>query len=211
MKSNRTATAAALALLLVILAVSTILPAAAAPQPAPLMSNPGATGLVSCWPMNETSGTRADLYGGNNLTDNNTVGNATGKVGNAADFELDNSEYLSGSNISLTSFTIGGWFYVESINIGFQNLFVKWDPTNNNRIFQLSISNNKFYIATSSNGTSTIQTFAEDTISANTWYYVVATFSQNGKQSIRVNNASVVENDITTLHDANVGIVLGVS
>ena len=52
---------------------------------------------VSCWDFEETSGTRLDANrtNSNDLTDNNTVGSATGIIGNAADFEAGASEYLS--------------------------------------------------------------------------------------------------------------------
>ena len=53
------------------------------------------TGLLAFWKMAETSGTRYDETANNeDLTDNNTVSYATGKVGNAADFEASNNEYL---------------------------------------------------------------------------------------------------------------------
>ena len=69
-------------------------------------------GLVAVYKLDETSGDRSSSYGSaNTLTDNNTVASSgTSKWGNAADFELDNSEYLSiadntdfsGSDVDLT-------------------------------------------------------------------------------------------------------------
>jgi hypothetical protein len=56
---------------------------------------PGANGLYFWWKMDETSGTRTDSHGTNPLADNNTVGSTTGKQGNAAQFVVANSEYLS--------------------------------------------------------------------------------------------------------------------
>ncbi len=50
---------------------------------------------VAHWPLDETSGTRADSVGSNDLTDNNTVLSATGMFGNAADFEATSNEWLS--------------------------------------------------------------------------------------------------------------------
>jgi uncharacterized protein YjeT (DUF2065 family) len=48
------------------------------------------------WHLHEASGTRADSSGNSNtLQDNATVGQVNGKVYKAADFEDDNSEYLS--------------------------------------------------------------------------------------------------------------------
>lgn len=56
------------------------------------------TAVVACYDMEETAGVRYDATGnGNTLTDNNTVGYASGLVGNAASFVAANSEYLSRS------------------------------------------------------------------------------------------------------------------
>ena len=76
--------------------------------------------LVSCWTMDEASGTRNDsAANANHLTDNNTVASAAGKIGNAADFELSNAEFLSiASNASLVmgniDFTLVAWVNPES-------------------------------------------------------------------------------------------------
>lgn len=64
------------------------------------------TSLVSYWELEEASGTRADSHGSNTLADNNTVGQTTGKIGNAADFELDTSEYLNITDGSQTGLDI---------------------------------------------------------------------------------------------------------
>ena len=61
----------------------------------PSGTNPGTTNLVNDWSMDETSGTRADSHGSADLTDNNTVGYATGVISNAASFTAANSESLS--------------------------------------------------------------------------------------------------------------------
>lgn len=71
--------------------------------------------LVSWWSLDEASGTRVDSHGSNDLTDNNTVGQAAGKVGSAASFVAANSEYLSrADNASLSmgagvEMTVAAW------------------------------------------------------------------------------------------------------
>lgn len=68
-----------------------------------MTTNPITTNLETWWELNEESGDRSDSHGSNTLTDNNTVLFATGKQGNAADFELGNSEFLSiADNTSLS-------------------------------------------------------------------------------------------------------------
>jgi hypothetical protein len=69
--------------------------------------------LQGWWNFEETSGTRYDETANNNdLTDNNTVGYGTGKIGNAADFENtssgDNDETLSIVRASQTGLVITG-------------------------------------------------------------------------------------------------------
>lgn len=77
-------------------------------------------GLISFWEFEEAGGaTREDAHGVNDLTDNNTVQTATGVVGFCADFEFNNSEFLSRvDNADLSfgdeDFTICAWVWFES-------------------------------------------------------------------------------------------------
>lgn len=89
------------------------------------------TNLEGAWLLNETSGTRYDQsVNSNDLTDNNTALYGTGQFGNAADFERDNSEYLSITDATQTGLDITGdwtfvtWFKAESTGIS-QGLFEK--------------------------------------------------------------------------------------
>lgn len=79
-------------------------------------------GLVSYWPLNETSGTREDVHGANDLTDNNTVLYGAGILNNAADHELDNSEYLektsgysSGLAPASSDYSVSLWIKPETV------------------------------------------------------------------------------------------------
>ena len=51
--------------------------------------------LIACWELNEPSGTRTDIHGANNLTDNNTVttnpGTILNAIGSARDFSSFNN------------------------------------------------------------------------------------------------------------------------
>ena len=51
--------------------------------------------LVAWWTLDETSGTRFDCVGSNDLADNNTVTSDPGKVNVAAEFTLATEEFLS--------------------------------------------------------------------------------------------------------------------
>lgn len=64
--------------------------------------------LVSWWELEEASGTRVDAHGSNDLTDNNTVTQTTGKVGNAGQFTYANDEYLTITDAAQTGLNITG-------------------------------------------------------------------------------------------------------
>jgi len=88
--------------------------------------------FVSFWELEEASGTRVDavVATGNDLTDNNTVGQAVGKVGFAADFENDNSEYLShANNTSLQTgdidYSFNFWVNAESFPGQYCSLIIR--------------------------------------------------------------------------------------
>ncbi len=64
--------------------------------------NPGTTSLIGYWPLEEASGTRVDSHTNSlDLTDNNTVTQTTGIVGNCAVCARANTEYLSRATESL--------------------------------------------------------------------------------------------------------------
>jgi hypothetical protein len=146
-------------------------------------------GLVSFWSLNETSGTRYDMHGGNHLTDNNTVTYADGKVldrgqdvigaGNAAQFTAANSEHLTNASADFrfgdTDFSYATWLYLDAaasypkiLDIGAPsgNYGIYLDTDNATRKPRIVISNN----GVSSNG------FTHSTaLSLSTWHFVVFT------------------------------------
>lgn len=89
--------------------------------------------LVSYWKLDETSGTRSDSHGSNNLSDNNTVTYGTGKINNAASFTATNSEYLNIADASQTGldftsdFSVSAWIYLASdFSANGGAVFYKW-------------------------------------------------------------------------------------
>jgi len=86
-----------------------------------MATNPGTTGLVSWWGLNETAPSNAlDSHGTNELVETSgTIGSTAGLVGGCRDFELGDSEYFSiPSNASLVfadePLTVGAWVNLES-------------------------------------------------------------------------------------------------
>lgn len=96
------------------------------------------TGLKAHYSMEEASGTRVDDVGSYDLTDVNTVAQATGRVGFGADFENANSEYLynssTGEDLNPTGsnpFTVAGWFKAESLPGGSSAIIIAVKTTDN--------------------------------------------------------------------------------
>lgn len=161
------------------------------------------TDLVSLWELSEASGTRSDSEGSNDLTDGNTVGQATGKVGNCADFETSNSErlYINDADQSGLSFTgdfsFTGWFNRESDLGSNEIVFSKWSNWTQDALSEYYLgvgSDDKLTIYVSNNGTSysgaTASTFGA--LSTGTWYFFFAYYDHSESEiGISVNNGTV--------------------
>lgn len=155
--------------------------------------------LVSYWALDEASGNRADSHGSNTLTDNNTVGSATGKINTAADVERSASEYLScASNSELQTgdidFTLAAWVNLESS----QDMIIIGKDTDspaNSRDYTLDyaeispgVFRFRFYINGGAGGAIAVSSLA---LSTSTWYYVLGWHDAAGNTvNVQVNNGS---------------------
>lgn len=145
------------------------------------------SGIVSYWKLDESSGNAIDSKGSNTLTDNNTVGSATGIVGNARDFESSNSEYFSISHASQTGLdiasdmTLSGWINLES-NTGLSQLIMAKDSVTDGYGMVVS-SALKGYAFIGSNGA-----LGSTTLPTSAWVYITATYD-NSFNRIYINSA----------------------
>ena len=155
----------------------------------PKYSNlPKKSNIQGFWRLEETSGTRYDLSTNkNNLTDNNTVGYAIGKIGNAADFEASNLEYLSITDAAQTGLDITGeitiscWIKPESIGSTYV-IIGKWKPEGNfsyqlNQRYMGEIQN-QIMFQLSPNGSAATTAYSSSKVSAGNWYHIAATLNQ---------------------------------
>lgn len=116
---------------------------------------------VSFWKLGEAAGaTRLDSIGDNDLTDHNTVGTATGKIGNGADFTAASSHRLGiGSNSDLSmgdvAFGFFGWFKPD-INGTSQMIFSKRTGASSIEYYLNRFSDNKLYFGVSPDGTTNV-------------------------------------------------------
>lgn len=182
-------------------------------------------GLVSWWDMDEASGTRSDAHASNDLTDNNTVGSANGKLALAADFEASNSESLSitdaaqsGMDFS-TAFSIAGWYNFESLpsgSFGAMDLLAKWLSTGNQRSYIWSYRNDSstpgFSFFVSSNGSANEVRRLNHTLSGtSTWIHIALTWS-SGIATVYVNGVRVgtlSSGSITSIYNSTASVELG--
>jgi hypothetical protein len=134
--------------------------------------------LVAYWKLDEGSGTRVDSHGSNNLTDNGSVGSATGKIGNAASF--DGANLLEATSSSFADVGAG-----DNLSI---SLWVHIDPSNSlafvlNKRGTSGQGYDLLYVGSSGelrwrldDGTTTFQ--VTHTVSTNTWYHVVVSIDR---------------------------------
>ena len=132
--------------------------------------------------MDETSGSRADSKGSNNLTDNNTVTYAPGRLANAGQFASANNKYLSSvDNSDLSTgdidFTLAAWVNLDTTDY---NPIVTKATSGTNREYRLTyniLSNSRFtFEINNSSGTQVGIVHANNfgAPSTGNWYYVLA-------------------------------------
>lgn len=164
-------------------------------------------GLISYWKLDEASGTRYDIVGSNDVSDNGDPftdpGSNAGKMGQAADFD-GASDWLRNNTTAPTSlqfndqsFTISAWVYFDS----FEGLYTPIVYKNNNEFFDVKfeyglnyvVSVDTFSFFVSPDGTSgniayvTADAFGNPSI--DTWYHVVGWYDyENDLLGIAVNN-----------------------
>lgn len=187
--------------LIVLLVSGLMFQAAATPnayaRPRALLSD----SLVAYWSMDETSGSRADVVGSNDLSDNNTVGSTSGKISNAAALVSANSEWLSlpdNADMSLAneSISFAGWLYPQNVS-GFQVVFSRdnCDSPCNARDYLVYISSNKINAFVFNGSTSQICGVSQS-ITQNAWQFYVFTFdSATDACSSSINDGTVSTNN----------------
>jgi len=152
--------------------------------------------LISWWSLDETSGNRADSHGSNTLTDINTVLYDTGKVGNAAKFEVANSEYLSHvDNPALSAgdidITWGCWVNIESFATS-RAIISKLYGTNSEYVLYYHTNNDELALTIFSTTNGTVYATTLGSPSTATWYFVLGWHDHTANTiNIQINNGTV--------------------
>jgi hypothetical protein len=138
-------------------------------------TSPLLTDLAAYWKLDETSGTRFDSAGTNNLSDTGGVGSTIGKQGNAADF--DGTNYLSTAldGTTLTAVSIALWFKADDILTATPEGVLSWARTGN------PVDNLPFILIQTNSGAIRIYVdngyrVTSGALANNTWYHVVCTY-----------------------------------
>lgn len=159
--------------------------------------------LISYWKLDEASGDAVDAHGSNTLTDNNTVGSATGKINNGRQFDKASSRYFSkADNTDLSTgdidFTISAWVKPASIPTVGNYLCIVGKDKASNREFNLELngdSSGKFNFFGGNLNQATWGTAP----STGTWYHVIVWHSMTDNQ------VGIVVNDGTPVTTATTG------
>jgi len=173
--------------------------------------------LIAHWPLDEESGVRYDVVGNNDLTDNNTVGyDASGILGNSAEFIRANSEYLSindgDTNVKFTdaNWSLNYWFRMTNVTL-VQGLVTKFIYSSGYKGFGCNKSGAGQYIDCSFGLSGDIDYSASSfALSANTWY--MATYVWNSDTLKIYQDGSLVntyDGANTTLTGSTASLVLG--
>jgi hypothetical protein len=157
-------------------------------------------GLVDFWPLSESSGTRAGIINGNNMTNSGAVSGGAGTCGSLASAFSGTAQYLYASSASWNqvgteNFTFMAWAYFTAFN--YNPIIGKWGIDVNKREYSLFYDNgtNRMAFGISTDGTAggfkqaTATNFGA--ISLSTWYCFFGWNDiGNGYNAIQVNNTT---------------------
>lgn len=130
----------------------------------------------------------------------------SGQIGNAADFERDNSQYLYLSDktkltLENTDFTIAFWWKPETTNVEQGLVWKAVQGGDGYWVKQASDGRIDFTIAFNGSGT---DSYSTSILTTGTWYHIVATFDTSTKEmKIYVNGTSETINTAGDIIDSN--------
>src|SRR3990167_3553209 len=152
--------------------------------------------LTAYWKLEEASGSRADSFGANTLTDNNTVTQAVGKIGNAAQFTAANSENLSiTDNTALStgdiSFSFATWVYLDSENADRPIVYKGGAGFSYEYALKYQNSSDRFFLQVSDGSANEALVTANNfgVVTTGTWYWIFCYHNATTNEvGISVNN-----------------------
>jgi hypothetical protein len=139
--------------------------------------------LVSVWCENADPVT--DLHGSNDLTNNNSVSTATGKVGTAGDFEKGSSQYLSITDAAQTGLDITGdmslnmWAQFEDLGADGTafRLVTKWQSDRSYNLYWYNTTTDILVLELTDSSATESTSSVSWTPSTATWYMITMTYT----------------------------------
>ncbi len=160
--------------------------------------------LDALWKLEQSTGTRFDIAGSNNLTDVNTVTSSPGVVGSGASFTRANSEYLEAIDNTVLDFgdedfAIAGWFTLNDKALPAQSIFSKWNGFGNQRQYLMQfvfggIDRFRFLVNSTGAGAGTVIVPADNfgSPSADTFYFIACWHDSVANTiNIQINNGTI--------------------
>lgn len=192
-------------------------------------TDPGTANLLAYWPMQEYSDgsaqvDRVDFSGnGYDLTDTVTTPSAVGKVGNCADFEATNSEYLSRNHVigHDTDFSISVWVKMEAVPSDDVQIYAEGLVGSQNNIWLFrddvgsgtgSGRDNTVAFACWGTGNNIVKvTCADGAFNDTNWHHLVVTCELNNELRVYIDGAEDANSPVSfpyaTLDDSTASVV----
>jgi hypothetical protein len=170
--------------------------------------------LVSYYEMEEASGNATDSHGTNTLTDTNTVGTGTGKVGNARSFARASQEYFtiaSNSDFAIASINVSFEFSCW-VQIGLDTFNVKQIITKRTNqlvgtsleyMLRIDAQTPKVYWGVDPNSFGSVSSGV--TMSSSTWYFLTFGYDDSADQFFITVNAGARTNSAATTNQVVAG------
>lgn len=160
-----------------------------------IVGNALTNNLLSYWKLDESSGTRFDQIGNNNLSDINSVTAATGIRNNAANFVLANSQMLNVENtnlaVSQSNFSVAFWVYMNGTlgaNLNETHLVNQTKDSNTVwNVYLLSDSLLRFTVLGTNGASATVTASSFGALVQGSFYNIVAWHVTNAHIGISVN------------------------
>lgn len=144
-------------------------------------------GLSSYWKHDETSGNRLDSVGTRHMVPQNTIGNASGKIGNCVTAS-GSSNYLLATDAGLASldwssgFSVVGWLYVPTAYSGRNTVLAKGNTVSVDWALYSNAQNAlRFYVADSATGDSIGASATSMTLDA--WHFFAGRYNPSTKKA----------------------------
>lgn len=147
----------------------------------PGTADPLLTDLVAWWRADESSGNLLDAHtNALHLTDNNTVGATTGKVGGARSFAAASSEFFNRADTALlrfgdTNFYIAAWVKLATVGAN-RGIVAKYHgvTTTKREFILFYLHSSQRFVLSLRNDTLTLNANTFGALSLDTWYFVEA-------------------------------------